>query len=210
MIHAARRADRNLCASNVGQIGTALNVYAEDNQGSFPVASDRSARWLPGEDETVVSNSTALFRVVQENYISPAQFQCPAMGGEAFVVRAGMTDFPSAGTIWYSYRHAIGPGTVVLNATDLVPLADKDPILADASPNFSQGTFDPEKTNSDNHDTTGQNTLFRDSHVEFTLDPNVGIGGDNMYLRKGTLRYTGIESPADDTDAFLLPAWSGP
>jgi hypothetical protein len=45
--------------------------------------------------------------------------------------------------------------------------------------------------------------------VQWKRRPNVGVGGDNIYLVQGVVDYKGTETPASDTDSFILPAWSG-
>jgi hypothetical protein len=37
----------------------------------------------------------------------------------------------------------------------------------------------------------------------------VGVDGDNIFLVQGKEEYDGTEAPANATDSFLLPAWSG-
>lgn len=206
------------CASNVGRIGTAMNAYAAANGGRLPYASVDAVRWLPGkggeaEDAPVASNSQALFRLVAGKYEDPTAFQCPARGGDSFVVQAGMIDFPAPQHVGYSYQHAVGGATVLsLEHRELASAADQMVILGDSTPIFANGTFLPDRVHaqaSRNHDGEGQNVLYLDAHVDWADRPTVGVGGDNIFLVDGVTHYDGDEVPAAVTDTFLLPAFAG-
>jgi prepilin-type processing-associated H-X9-DG protein len=201
------------CASNVGQIGTAMLSYANSNKGMLPAADSNQNRWMPGESGKSTSNSAALFHLVQSSYVQPPVFVCPAVGGGSFAVQQGMLDFPAPKYVSYSYQHTVGPQGLSLD--DPAFAGDKlakMAILADSTPIFPDGQFHPDRINattSDNHNHAGQNVLYMDGHVAWADKSTVGVNGDNIYLISGVTNYRGDESPTQATDTFLLPAYSG-
>ncbi len=206
------------CASNVGQIGTALNTYASENNEYLPMASDQKYQWLPVEGEKVVSNSAGLFKLVKAAQAPPNVFQCPAAASAPLVALPGMTDFPSAQYVCYSYQHPLGPG----EGGKLQPLrrntiAGDDAscmvVLADNSPVFPDGRFHRDQVNaeaSENHNRTGQNVLYMNMSVSWANKPTVGVNNNNIFLADGIFDYRGNETPVSRTDTFLLPAYSQP
>ena len=198
------------CGAQVGRIGAALWTYANGNEGYLP-AVEEGRRWLPGPG-AAASNSAALFKLIRRRYVqTPVLFQCPAVGGSSFQVKAGMTDFPAAEYISYSYQHAVGAHRLRRDEPALAAVAENMAILADSSPIFRGGRFHPNRLNakaSDNHAGTGQNVLYLDMHVQWHQAPTVGVGGDNISLLQGVFEYRGDEVPTVPTDSFLLPSYS--
>jgi len=207
---AKARAQRGQCASNVGQIGAAIQAHASANKGLLP-AIDGGGRWLAGDGQPVVSNSAALFKLVSARYASPVSFQCPAVGGGSFVMRAGMTDFPQARFISYSYQHTSGPVRPTLNDPALQEVKEQMAILADSTPLFDGTRFRPDRLNAsagDNHGGAGQNVLYLDMHVEWHSEASAGVHGDNIFLAGDIRHYRGTEVPTRPDDTFLLPSFS--
>ncbi len=207
---ADRRRQRIACAQNVSRIGAAVMSYANRNDGRLPVTAAGNDRWLPTSDQPAASNSRALFKLISDGYLEPPTFQCPAVGGGSFAVRAGMTDFPAGEYVGYSYQHSIGSEGMSIEDKRLERVRENMAILADSSPVFSGGHFSTEqlaRQAGDNHDQTGQNVLYLDMHAEFKVQPAVGVGGDNIFLANGVTEYKGNEKPAGPTDSFLLPSW---
>ena len=207
---ARNRALQGKCAANVGQIGTGMKNYALDNQDSLPMAHASKAAWLPGGGRTPVSNSAGLFHLVGDHYAPVGVFQCaadPDAAGEAFGVNYEMTDFPAAKYISYSYQHALG-------SSIQLPVAGEMALLSDKTPVFENGRFQAEflsspRTSSRNHGRSGHNVLYPDWGVKWQEGARVGVNGDNIFLVQGKEEYDGTETPANATDSFLLPAWSG-
>jgi hypothetical protein len=196
------------CASNIGQIGAGLLSHANDNGGLLPRASDKPVRWLGQGDQRVVSNSEALYSLIREDRIAPAAFVCPAVGqAPALSDPRGLTDFPSAAYVTYSYQHTLGQA---LRRGDLVDVADRMAILADATPIFRNGRFQPGllQMNSDNHGGRGQAVLYLDNHVEWKDRPTAGVQNNQIFLAEGIYQYCGEEKPVSATDTFLLPPFS--
>ncbi len=202
------------CASQVGQVGSGLLAYANENQGYLPAVSSALHRWLPTEGEGAASNSGALFKLVRDQYASPGAFQCPGIrrpGQAAFVVQAGMTDFPAERFIDYSYQHSLSPSRLNILRPVLQAQAKRMAIFADRTPLFPRGSFRKDKLEpctSENHKRRGQNVLYLDMHVEWADCAKVGVDDNNIYLVEGILDYRGDEAPASPTDSFLLPAYS--
>ncbi len=207
------RRQRNavLCASQVGQIGSALQTYANSNNGYLPVPYGSSPRWLPAPGEPVSSNSTALYRLVKLKIAEPVLFQCPSVGQNSFVVRDRTNDFPSGKYVHYSYQYSLGPGDLAIHNPALKDSAGKMVILADMTPIFRNGQFQPDRvhdTTSGNHNHRGQNVLYLDMHVDWANTATAGVGDDNIFLVEGVYDYKGTEAPQDPNDTFLLPAYS--
>lgn len=208
---ADRRRRRVECAQNVSKIGAAVMSYANRNDGHLPSTMAPGDRWMSTPSQPAASNSRALFRLIADGYLQPPTFQCPAVGGDSFAVKAGMTDFPGGKFVSYSFQHSIGPKGLWVEDKRLGPVRESMAILADSSPVFRDGRFNTEglaRQASDNHDQTGQNVLYLDIHVEFKAQSSVGVGGDNIFLVDGVTQYEGNEKPAGPTDSFLLPAYS--
>jgi len=201
------------CASQIGQIGSALQTYAMENSGHLPVSRTEPAPWLATQNRQASSNSAGLFKLVPSKYASATIFQCPGSGRtEGFVLKADMNDFPSRRHISYSYQHSMGNG-LSINNQDLTAAASNMAILSDDNPLFKNGVFQAHRLSppirSDNHNRTGQNVLYIDMHVAWADHPNVGIDGDNIFIIDGVYSYRGDEIPVRPTDSFLLPAFTG-
>ncbi|MDP6637445.1 MAG: hypothetical protein QGG42_21310 [Phycisphaerae bacterium] len=212
------RSLQSQCASNVGQVGTGMKNFAMNNQDSLPLAHASNAAWLPGGGgKPVVSNSAGLFHLVSGHYAPAGVFQCaadPSAAGEAFGVNVDMTDFPAAKYISYSYQHALGAKSLLRASSALAPVAGEMAVLSDKTPVFEDGRFQAEflsrpQTSSRNHGRRGHNVLYLDWGVKWRDRATVGVNGDNIFLVQGKEEYDGTETPANETDTFLLPAWSG-
>jgi prepilin-type N-terminal cleavage/methylation domain-containing protein len=84
------------------------------------------------------------------------------------------------------------------------------PIAADRNPNLDKNTPTDGSANSMAHRQKGQNVVYKDGSASFEDNPNVGMGGDNIYT---CLTSTGGEFaptregqryPWDDKDAYLV------
>jgi type II secretory pathway pseudopilin PulG len=206
---ARSKAMQGQCASNMGQIGTAVSSYASENAEFLPAAMDQKAQWLPAGNQPTVSNSSALFKLVRRGLASASAFQCPGVGSGGFAVQDNMTDFPGAKYINYSYQHSLSPEGQLRRDRFSPKEQESMAIAADQSPIFTGGQFHAERVDaptSENHRSAGQNVLYLNSAVRWVNQPNVGVNGDNIF-RAGTLtNYTGNETPASRLDTFLLPA----
>ncbi len=216
LIPSLNQAQRNRqiaqCGSNLGQIGSAIQAFANDNDDYLPRPQHQLTRWLPSKGKSSASNSAGLFKLISSGYESPTAFLCPATGGQPFAVKSGMVDFPGQDNVSYSYQHNLGPKGLRRSDPALAVAQQHMVILADSTPVFVNGKFRSDRVDSpisDNHNRRGQNVLFLDMHVEFAKDSRAGVGGDQIYLIEGVRTYQGDESPVRPTDTFLLPAFSG-
>ena len=212
-MRAARRQElQRRCASQVGQIGAALTRHAIANSGVLPNADHQQRRWLPINGEPMASTSAGLFKLVKDQYVPAAVFVCPATASQParYVIHLKMTDFPSDSHISYSYQHTLGERRISLYNPRLKPVAEQMAVLADSSPVFTGGQFNPDRitSSSDNHHGKGQNIWFLAGHVAWSPTPAAGVAGNNIYLIEGLDSYRGDETPTDETDTFLLPAYS--
>ncbi|MFP3937059.1 MAG: hypothetical protein ACLFVW_01865 [Phycisphaerae bacterium] len=202
----------DLCAYRMGEIGTGLLTYANDNNGHLPAAGTSKHPWLAGNDQPPASNSAALFRLLPSKHVaSPQAFQCPAVASGSFVVTAGMTDFPDGQYVSYSYQHAVGDSPLSVHDGKAAEVAEEMAILSDSNPIFEGGRFHPDRTGmstSANHNHAGQNVLYLDMHVDWKTNARAGVSGDNIFLADDVREYTGYEEPAGPTDSFLLPAYT--
>lgn len=208
---ARRRMLISECASNMGQIGSAVSAYAASNDEYLPIALESPAQWMQVSGRKPVSNSAALFKLLQSSHASPRVFQCPARGIESFAVVEGMTDFPSERHVGYSYQHPLTPEGPIRRSRYSPAEQEKMVILSDSTPVFPGGCFDRSKVSalaSDNHGGTGQNVLRLNNSVAWASNPNVGVDGNNIFLAEGVFDYRGDEMPTSRTDSFLLPAYT--
>jgi len=205
---AHRKALQGQCASNVGQIGAALSSYASQNSEHLPTVMGQKAQWLAAGNQPVVSNSAALFKLINAKLVAPQVFQCPAVGRGGFVVRVDMTDFPGGQFISYSYDHTGGPDGPLRRDQFTPAEQEARPILADSSPLFQGGAFHPEKVNaatSENHGEAGQNVLYINPAVRWVNQPDVGINNDNIFKAGSLNNYSGNELPTNRDDTVLMP-----
>jgi len=199
---AQQLSNRSLCQANVGQIGAAMGHYASGNDDCLPATPSPQRWWLPHAGEAHTSNSESLFRLAQQGFALPEWFRCPSTGRDTFVVRSGMSDFPSSKHVSYSYQHSINARLL------LSSLHARKAILADDSPIFDGGQFRPSRVHQGagpNHGGDGQNVLYPDGSAVWAAHSQVGVNGDNIFLAGDVLSYVGGETPAGEDDSFLLP-----
>jgi prepilin-type processing-associated H-X9-DG protein len=203
--HAQRMATRTHCEANMAQIGTGLNQYAAENNDFLPPARlAANANWLTSKS----GNSSALFQLVTNAAAKTDVFQCPGTPSQGFAYQAGMLDFPHPKAISYSYQHSIGK-TIRRSAPEYAQAGKNMAILADATPAFRNGKFDPTTCRrnvvSSNHAQCGQNVLYLDGHVDWADTCRAGVDGNNIWIAEGIYDYKGDEKPAFPLDSFLLP-----
>ncbi|MHC4562318.1 MAG: hypothetical protein ACYS8X_06035 [Planctomycetota bacterium] len=211
---------RRHCASNTAHIGMALSEYHLGNDGRLPDIDAAECRWMTNADGSAVSTSSGLFKLVRQRYVPVGVFVCPAEGNPGrFDVHAGMVDFPSADHINFSYQNTLGGKKLSVRNPRLAgAVADQMAILADQSPVFAGMRFNRDRiaTSSDNHAARpggkgpGQNVLYLSGHVQWRRTPEAGVDNNDIFLINDVDNYEGDEVPTDDTDTFLLPAYSTP
>ena len=167
--------------------------------------------------------TAALFLLMRVEKLPPALFVCPYNDVTSFAPDsadlAGRSNFTDqrvnlAYSVADPYPNsaAVAAGYVLSNRLPAAfPLAaDKNPGYGDANDDvFAATATSPaavvRRANSPNHEQEGQNVLYADGHVTYERTPFVGPAGDNLYTAKGSVKPAVEVSPADATDAILLP-----
>jgi hypothetical protein len=178
-----------------------MQSYAADHAGALPnVGVTRGADWL--RDAPNRQNLTLLLRF---QYVAdPRTLVCPSRSDHE--AAPATLDRPFAIVPWrncsYDSQNMAGP-TLTLRAGVCIPVA------ADSNPLFEGGSFhagvDPRTANSVAHRGIGQNVLWKDGRVSFTIEPITGQFRDNIWTVEGIKTYTGTEVQSASTDAFLVP-----
>jgi prepilin-type processing-associated H-X9-DG protein len=190
------------CASNLRQIGLAIQMYANDNKGEFPRTLDSGP-----EDPTPIPTgftspnaanafsqvgpanndvTAALFLAMKTQDLTSEVFVCPSdlradpLQGNV----QQMSNWPGRKNLSYSYQNPYPSPAAVkagfkLNFTlssDFAIAADMNPggpTMTQLTP--SAGRIQMMKGNSNNHNADGQNVLYADGHVEFQTSPFCGM-----------------------------------
>lgn len=220
------------CASNLRQIGAALQMYANENHGFYP-----RTRYLPGAPLVIDTGSAApdpfgpggpqpndltspLFLLMRAEHLTPEVVVCPY--DDVFEYTA-MTVDPQTASNFTDYKKNLGYSFAnpypSLNAehsgyrlTNHMPAAFA--VAADINPGVIGNNDDVtavqptspasvlKKGISSNHEKDGMNVLYGDGHVAWERTPFVGIDGDNIYTNANNQVNA---SPASATDSVLLP-----
>ena len=147
------------CASNLKQIGLAMNMYSNDNSGNYPGYTD-----ITTDSITELNSIGKLY----DAYVSDRKiFKCPSDGG---VTEANVLLLSTTNTDFTVSRCSYGYDD---NHTNL-----DDPGTAIAADARGAST-----TNylSDNHNTKGQNVLYIDGHVEWKGTITCGYYNGSSY-----------------------------
>ncbi len=172
------------CANNLRLMGLGFGNYANDYNGTMPVAmanlgSDVS--WYNFRNAAVNLNP-----LVKGGYCELGHLSCPGhadLAGESYSYQWMM---PGVRPTWGVQRV-----TVVLG--------DRNPVI-DAA--LSNGSI-PALSTSINHGGRGQNTLSSDGGVLWLRDPVVGSNNDYIWLPKGVVILRIGDRPTDPADVFL-------
>jgi len=152
------------CASNLKQIGLAMNMYANDNSGNYPGYTDTTTAI-----DTELNSLGKLF----DAYVSDRKiFKCPSDSGVTNDV-TGVLALTTTNTSFTVSRCSYGYDDNHTNIDD-----PGTAVAADA-----RGTSTTNNL-SDNHNTKGQNVLYLDGHVEWKGTTTCGYYGtsyDNIY-----------------------------
>lgn len=153
---ARESARQTQCASNLKQIGLALNMYANDNAEAFPTGASTTTAQAELESLGKLYNSYVTDRKI---------FRCPSDTGvtEANVLTLTTTTTSfTASTCSYGYDDNHTPAN--------------DPGTAIAADRLGTST-----TLSANHNQKGQNVLFIDGHVEWKGTQTCGYYNGSAY-----------------------------
>lgn len=196
---------RSMCEANLMNLGQATSAYAAGFGGQLPFAGHRAgAYWMPVAQlgVPVVDNRRHAYLLVRQNLANPGWFVCPSRP-DGIVMAAehpqAFESFPEPSNATYSFQCMAGERPHVGDNPTM-------PIVADQTPLFAGGTQSSGRLNSPNHGNAGQNVLMMDGRVIWSAGPDIGIGGDNIWLTQNRQLqdYKGIEVPVSSTDAFLV------
>lgn len=209
--HVRDRARRTQCAGNLGSVFQGVKLYQTSFGGSLPFAGKRpGTSWLPVSDSNApfASNSRHIYLIAKHNFgPKPADFVCPA-GGEGKPMRsdelADRDDFADRGSNNYDSLNLSGPSPNLHPRTAIAYLSDANPLFRDGR---FDDTVDPVHTNSPSHGGAGQTVLTLDGSAAWMDSPIYGSARDNVWLAGDIRRYTGIEAPASEDDAHLVPGY---
>ena len=206
-INSARLASqRAACSSNLQAVGTGYVMYVDDNGGAWPYAGPmpEGASWLAQNEGPRLSNSQHGYLLVKGGYVQPRAFADPGRSGDipldpAFI--KDNTDFPDRRNFGYSTSFVQRPWHgVMMNASQPV-VADMNPLVDDPQARTAGNPL-----GSRSHaPAIGQNVLRQDGSVTWSRTPHVGMDGDDIYRIIGVKKYTGLERPRTESDAFLIP-----
>ena len=207
---AAQAANRSKCAAFQGQIGSALQSFALNNNGLFPSSNQKKFNWLTHSNDRLlkpVSNSRNLYKLIAEKYVpNPQVFLCPAVGGVTFNPEQNQADFKKSTHVNFSYAFNSADSPIRFSNSKN---SDKRIVLADSSPIVFNGSSADLNNNivSANHNFDGQNVLFLDGHTKWQAASSLQTN-DNIFQAGQIENYVGTEKPENDSDTFLLPAWT--
>jgi prepilin-type N-terminal cleavage/methylation domain-containing protein/prepilin-type processing-associated H-X9-DG protein len=231
--HARHQAYIADCASNLRQIGQALELYAGANHGNYPrttyvagaplVEDSGAAAADPfGPGGPSANDITApLFLLMRAEKLPPVILYCPYNDVNAFEpepanpqTHSNFTDYKK--NLGYSYANPYPDQAAALAgyrlgtkcSAEFAVAADLNPGVRGVNddvnaPSLGSPTALMKKANSDNHEKDGQNVLYGDGHVDWKKTCFAGMTNDNIYNNKSKQ----VEaSPVDNADSVLLPS----
>ena len=151
---------RAACKANLKQIGLGLSMYTNDWNGWYPTAGIGVPK---GREQSLWSLS-----LTRCCYTAAPIFICPGSSDreERIPTRNHRPlKCMTANGCSYAYDHQKPPKT----PPDVAICADKP------------DSASPGSRNSRNHRNQGQNVLYFDCHVEWAVNVNAGVDGDNIF-----------------------------
>ena len=113
-------------------------------------------------------------------------------------------DFTFACNNSYDSLNLSGPSPNLRPATAIAYVSDRNPL-------FRRGRFDASvdanRANSRAHRGQGQMVLTLDGTAQWMTSPIYGSTKDNLWLIRGVVRYTGVETLSQSDDAQLVPGF---
>lgn len=233
MEHVRDQGYKDACASNLRQIGLAISMYCNENQGNYPrTLYDPTQPLTTGTGYNAVDPfqqpggvsandlTAAPYLLLRSEHLPAAIFVCSLNDDTAYSVDAADPSKHSNFTDWtknlaYSFANPY-PSKAVADAGYRLTshLRSDFPVASDLNPgvtNWANVTAAKagassaviEDANSRNHEQDGENVLYADGHVSFEESCLCGIGQDNIYTNQAN-QFDNV-SPLSSTDAILLP-----
>lgn len=207
------------CGAQLFSIATGMNNMNNadlDKAIAGGAPTPGSPWWKVGDQGTEnQSNTRPLWRLVQQGYVPPEAFVCPArIQGRALKFdreqAKKLSDFPGRKYVTYSFRILCPDNSQAIIRGNRVLIADRNPVFENLPGDFQkeldvQLGGDMFNANSANHRGAGQNILFSDGSVSFEDSRQVGIEQDDIFTVQNKMHYRGDETPASETDNFLAP-----
>ena len=176
-----RRIDES-CANNLRQMGYAFNQYANDYDGSIPVArAGLFSQWTQS-----FPNVVNLGPLVDGGYCERNHLECAGHDGLSGAAYGYQWQIPDSALSW-----GVNRITVILG--------DRNPLI-DAI--YQAKSQTPALSNSLNHGGRGQNVLSTNGAWMWLENPMVGAD-DNIWLPKGSSSLHDGELQTDGQDVFL-------
>jgi prepilin-type N-terminal cleavage/methylation domain-containing protein len=233
MEHVRHQGYIDKCASNLRQIGMAMSMYSNENQGNFP-----RTLYVPGAPLTegtginavdpfqpggVAANdlTAAIYLLLRAEHLPTELFICPYNDATSYSADSASPQAHCNFTDWtknlsYSFADPY-PNAAVADAGyrltnhirgDFPMAADLNPGVKPPIANVTAAAPGAssrimENANSLNHEQDGENVLYADGHVTFQQNCICGIAQDNIYTNQSNQV---TASPISPTDAVLLPA----
>jgi prepilin-type N-terminal cleavage/methylation domain-containing protein/prepilin-type processing-associated H-X9-DG protein len=220
------------CASNLRQIGMAVSMYANENQGNYPrTLYDPAMPLTTGTGinapdpfqaggPAVNDLTAAPFLLLRAEHLPTEIFICPYNDDTNYTVDMADPSKQSNFTDWkknlaYSFANPYPPVAVANAGYRLTNHLRGDfAVAADLNPGVTQyanvtvaqingSNRVNEQANSRNHEQDGQNVLYADGHVSWEKTCLVGIAQDNIYTNQANL-WDNVP-PLSATDTILLP-----
>lgn len=207
---------RNVCASQMRQVGVGLAQYASDNAGFLPYVSNKpGAKWwnvgAKGSENT--SNTRSYFLLVKKGYVPAGVFRCSSKPVRRRLLISAemletMHDFAGRDEVNYSFQLMFGRPMRLESSGRRIIMSDQNPVFAEFDPTkeIDLGANSIlQRENSPNHGRRGQNVLYRDGSVSFIRSRRLRRDDDDIFTIRATVKYRGNEIPASDDDTFIAP-----
>jgi prepilin-type N-terminal cleavage/methylation domain-containing protein len=206
--------NRIACRANLGAIGAALRIYAQENGGFLPRSTydpTKPMAVFSSEPNDVTAGLALITPILQRKDVSPGAdnfrdgkvFICPSSAG---VSTGGMV---TANSLTYSYASPYG-ATEAYRLTDtmrsgFVLMADQNPGTA-ASVKRHDPPRDWARGNTPFHRRAGQNVLYSEGTVLWQITPYCGMNFDNIYTSRGVAPAATQPTSAPSTIPATIPA----
>ena len=224
MKHARELSREALCRANLAQVGDAFGTFAGDHDGLLPhdMKQAGTAWWHVGSAQADRnSNTSSVMNLVKEADLSMNCLQCDAnkdVRKPASILTpeelACAKDIHCRRELGYSVRVMPRKIRKLNQFANQILMADNSPLFAklcackgcNSVPTGAMKISSRQMfINSANHAGRGQNILFSDGHVKFSISRKVGIQGDDIYGIGFQKIYQGNERPETITEIFIAP-----